>query len=84
MTAVIVDLAAYRAARTGAAAPSDEVPLDEAIAICLARREILTPWEKRFLASIRHPNRVLSTKQQTVMQQIFDKVWGAAEEDDAS
>jgi len=35
MTAEIVDLAACRGASAGAAAVPDEVPLDDAIAICL-------------------------------------------------
>ena len=84
MIAVIIDLAAYRAARAAAAAASDDVPLDEAIAICLAQPEVLTPWEAHFLLSIRQSPRMLSPKQQAVMQRILDKAWAAAERDDAS
>lgn len=83
MTAVIIDLAAYGAARAAAAAPSDEVTLEKAIVICLARPEVLTPWEAHFLLSIRQSSRMLSPKQQAVVQRIFDKAW-AATEDDAS
>jgi len=81
MTADIVNLAAYRAARAAAVAPPDEVPLNEAIAICLARPELLTPWEAHFVVSIRQSNRMLSPKQRAVMQYIVDKVYGAAEDD---
>ena len=67
MTAEIVDLAAYRGASAGAAAVPDEVPLDDAIAICLVHCKVLTPWEKRFVVLIRRSNRELSPKQQAVM-----------------
>jgi hypothetical protein len=40
MTAEIVDLAAYRGASAGAAAVPDEVPLDDAIAICLVHCKV--------------------------------------------
>jgi hypothetical protein len=87
MTADIINLADYRGARTAPAARSPEVevvPVDEAISICLARREILTDWEEQFLVSIRRSYPSPSSKQCVVLQNIFDKVCGVPEEDDAS
>jgi hypothetical protein len=82
MTAVIIDLAEYRAAKTAAATrPPQGVSADEAIAVCLARPEIITPWEAQFLVSIRQSSRRLSPKQQAVIQRILDKVCAAAEDD---
>jgi hypothetical protein len=82
MTADIINLAEYRAAKAAAAVHSPpEASVDEAIAICVAHRKILTTWERRFLDSIRRSRRELSPKQQAVMQQIFDKVCGVAEDD---
>jgi hypothetical protein len=82
MTADIINLAEYRAAKAAAATrPSQGMSVDQAIAICLEHRKILTAWERRFLDSIRHSRCELSPRQQAVMQQIFDKVCGVAEDD---
>jgi len=82
MTAVIIDLAVYRAAKSAAATrPPQGVSVDEAIAVCLARPELLTPWEAQFLVSIHRSRRELSPKQQAVMQRIFEKVCAAADDD---
>jgi hypothetical protein len=81
MTADIINLAEYRSAKASSAAhASPEVPMHEAIAICFAHREILTPWEEQFVISIRRSRRELSLRQRAVLQEIFDKVCGATED----
>ena len=82
MTAEIINLGAYRSAKPPAS--PDEVPLGQAISICLDHPEVLTPWEAHFLLSIRQSHCRLSPKQQAIMQRLFDKAWAAAERDDAS
>jgi hypothetical protein len=82
MTAIIIDLAEHRAAKTAAAmTPPQGVSVDEAIVVCLARPEIITPWEAQFLVSIRQSSLILSPKQHAVIQRILDKVCAAAEDD---
>ena len=84
MTADIINLADYRAARDAARLPPAKgVPIDEAIAICLERPEILTAWEAHFLVSIRR-HRDLSLKQRAVLQRIFVRACGVVEPDNAS
>jgi len=84
MTTDIINLADYRAARDAARPPpAKEVPIDEVIAICLERPEILTAWEAHFLVSIRRCHRDLSLKQRAVLQRIFVRACGVVEPDNA-
>jgi hypothetical protein len=85
MTTDIINLADYRAARDAARpSPAKGVPIDDAIAICLERPEILTAWEAHFLVSIRHCHLKLSLKQHAVLQRIFVRACGVVEPDNAS
>jgi hypothetical protein len=84
MTADIINLADHRAARDAARpSPAKGVAVDEAIAICLERPEILTAWEAHFLVSIRRCQE-LSLKQRAVLQRIFVRACGVLEPDNAS
>jgi hypothetical protein len=85
MTTDIINLANYRAARDAAwPSPEKGVPVDDAIAICLERPEILTAWEAHFLVSIRRCHRDLSLKQRAVLQRIFVRACGGVEPDNVS
>ena len=75
MTAEVIGFADFRRKR---ASPEPQreiapIPISEAIEICLQHSEHLTCWEERFLASIRHYDR-LSPKQLVVLQRIFDAI----------
>jgi hypothetical protein len=80
-TGNIVRLDDYRKRPTLPEPPREASPLTvaEAIEVCLQHPEVLTTWEEGFLASIRRLKR-LSVKQHAVLQRIFDKVGGAAED----
>jgi hypothetical protein len=79
-TGNIVQLDDYRKRPTLPEPSREGGPLTvaEAIEVCLQHPEVLTTWEEGFLASIRSRPR-LSVKQHAVLQNIFDKVCGAAE-----
>jgi hypothetical protein len=84
VTAEIIYFADYRVSKAAAAVASDEVPLDQAIEICIDHPEVLTPWEAHFLLSVRQSHRTLSHKQRAIMQRLFNKAWTAVTEDNAS
>jgi hypothetical protein len=90
MTALVVDLAAVRAARLAGArkppfdaafvfrprpiSPEEKAHLAYLANFCLAHSERLSDWERGFLRSISDGPRPLSEKQRLALGRILDKI----------
>jgi len=64
----------------GSASPAaeDEAEPEDPIGFCLDRGELLTDWERQFLASVRRQPYPLTSKQSRVLRRLVGKCWGAA------
>ena len=54
-----------------------EMSTSDAIRVCRARTDLLTPWESDFVASLTRQRAQISAKQETILRNILAKVQAA-------